>query len=99
MTNTLDFVSVIIFIWRLVPSKNLVQTTQFSIIGLGIFGFLVIRSIIPLDIVFLIYSPIISSLLISQIMKDPKIEKYENTVLFSIWMNVIIAILLWVHVY
>jgi len=54
MTNTLDFVSVIIFIWRLVPSKNLVQTTQFSIIGLGIFGFLVIRSIIPLDIVFLI---------------------------------------------
>lgn len=90
------FVSILIFIWRLIPSKNLVQTTQFSIIGLEIFGFLAIRFIIPLGNVFLIYSPIISSLIISQIMKDPKIEKYDNIVLFSIWMNVIIAILLFV---
>ena len=88
------FVSVIIFIWRLFPSKNLLQSTLFSIIGLEVLGFLAIRFIIPLDIVLLIYSPIISSLLISQIIIDPNVGNYINSIFFSIWMNLTIAIVL-----
>ena len=90
------FVSVIIFFWRLIPSKNLVQTTQFSIIGLEVLGFLVIRSIIPLVPVFSIYSPILSSLLISQMTIDPNVENYNNSIFFSVWMNLFIAIVLFV---
>ena len=93
------FVSVIIFIWRLFPTKNLLQSTLFSIIGLEVLGFLAIGLIVPLDIVlyspiFSIYSPILSSLLISQIMIGPNVENYINSTFFAVWMNLAIAIVL-----
>ena len=88
------FVSVIIFIWRLFPTKNLLQSTTLSIFGLEVLGFLIINFILPTNIVLLIYSPIISSLLISQLIADPDFVKYVSSITFSIWMNLSLTIAL-----
>ncbi|MFX1285051.1 MAG: hypothetical protein ACFFB5_15420 [Promethearchaeota archaeon] len=89
------FVSVIIFVWRLFPSKNLLQTSLFSIIGLEILGFLVIRFICPDDYTNqFAYSPIIGSISIPSIMLHPNIENCTYSIFFSIYSNLILSIAL-----
>lgn len=86
-------VSLLIFIWRLFPTKNLLQSTLLSIFGLEVLAVLVISFILPVS-TSLVYSPILSSLLISQLITDPDFAKYVSSITFSIWMNLILTIAL-----
>ena len=87
------FVSLLIFIWRLFPTKNLLQSTILSIFGLEVLGVLVISFIVP-GSTSLVYSPILSSLLISQFAADPNTFLKISTMTFDICMNMTTAIVL-----
>ncbi len=71
LIRVLYFVSILIFIWRLLPTKNLLQSTLLSIFGLeilGIFLFLLLTPPLnspPLLIILMIAPPAFSPLLSS----------------------------------
>lgn len=95
LIRALYFISILIFIWRLLPAKNLLQSTLLSIFGLeilGIFLFLLLFPPLnspPLLIILMIappvFSPILSSTSLYYDAITPNIfEEFEILALFAL---------------
>ncbi|PWI46623.1 hypothetical protein CEE45_15890 [Candidatus Heimdallarchaeota archaeon B3_Heim] len=87
--RSLYFVAILIFIWRLFPVKDLLQSAVLSIFGLEILGLMGSIFLFPGVEFFLIsFSPILSSLIVSNFISDPKAA---DILFFVLWTNIIFA--------
>ena len=70
--RSLYFISILLFIWRLFPAKDLLQSAFLTIFGLEILGYMVSSFLFPDGEIFLIvFSPILSSLILFGVISDP----------------------------
>ena len=80
-------ISILIFIWRFFPTKDLLQSAVLTIFGLEIVGILLAGFLVPF--ILLVFSPILSCLMIASLITDPGAA---HIILTASWMNVIIMI-------
>ncbi|MFX1506885.1 MAG: hypothetical protein ACFFDC_12345, partial [Promethearchaeota archaeon] len=78
------FISIIIFLWRLFPAKNLLQMILFSLIGYDLFIILVTSFIFEPFKFLLLCSPITSCLTATSLLTSKNNEDYFNTIVLSL---------------
>ncbi len=84
------FVAVLLLIWRIFPVKNLLQSTVLSIFGIEIVGILVSIFLFPgVDYLLILFSPILSSLLLAAYISTPDAQEVIS---FSLQANIVLAI-------
>jgi hypothetical protein len=83
------FVAVLMFVWRIFPPNNLLQSTVLSIFGLEIVGILVSSFLFP-DVIYLqmLFAPIISSLYLTHYIS---VSDAMEAISFLLLVNIFLA--------